>query len=559
MVRLFVPVGPVIVDAQGGDEMCARPQHYALTATSICRTCNAPPHECANPDIPCRRITTRECIKAFKSNDPARLHALYRYKCKNAWWKVDFGGDKYGINSATCTETLHAAKNGYINHFLRFTFMKKFSARNCEIFDKTAKWLNTFPRHQGETHFGRLRFKDGITRLTHTTANQKHSILKCFVMVLLQDKPAKMITRRHKQKGWHDLIQVSELLLAFLAWSSMDEYWLANDSQALTDAEEALKQMMRYIQDLAPRDTGQGWNITKVHEIKHMAVDIQRYGTPLNTNTEATEHNHITHAKKPAKTVKKERLMFDYNVANRAIDNVIIETASNLFNFREEKATSKTNVAAVSSPTSENNQKTSPIESFHGSTKAEFTVHAHFDPMDGHQYFSNIKWVTRSGLSFDLSPEVQLFLKQWIISHAGVAFNGSASVRLHTEYNRDDVVFRAHPDYQGNGPWNDWVLVHWEGLEPLPAQVQIFFEWNPPNQIGNCAMAVVHSVVAQPELSSILTRCAVMEMNANGTPLFHVVEGSCLGHHVAMFPCDNKRNEVYQWRPLAEWSKQFHE
>ena len=31
-----------------------------------------------------------------------------------------------------------------------------------------------------------------------------------------------------------------------------------------------------------------------------------------------------------------------------------------------------------------------------------------------------------------------------------------------TEHKRENVIFRAHPNYRGNGPWYDWAMFRYE-------------------------------------------------------------------------------------------------
>jgi hypothetical protein len=43
-----------------------------------------------------------------------------------------------------------------------------------------------------------------------------------------------------------------------------------------------------------------------------------------------------------------------------------------------------------------------------------------------------------------------------------MSMNGITTIHCCTEYMHDQVVMRCHPSYQGEGPWFDWVSVHFE-------------------------------------------------------------------------------------------------
>ena len=126
-------------------------------------------------------------------------------------------------------------------------------------------------------------------------------------------------------------MEAVELLLSFLAWCGSSTFWDVSNPEGEAEAEFSLKQVMHGLNALVPRSKGQGWNITKVHEIKHIAHDITRFGSPANTYSGPSETHHIRNAKDPAQTVKWERDTFDEAVGKRYTDNLIIDTCHRMF------------------------------------------------------------------------------------------------------------------------------------------------------------------------------------------------------------------------------------
>ena len=63
--------------------------------------------------------------------------------------------------------------------------------------------------------------------------------------------------------------------------------------------------MLQSILNLWPRLKGQGWELAKFHEQLHVPDDIVRFGSPQGTHSGPTEHNHIQHAKQPAKNTQR--------------------------------------------------------------------------------------------------------------------------------------------------------------------------------------------------------------------------------------------------------------
>ena len=127
----------------------------------------------------------------------------------------------------------------------------------------------------------------------------------------------------------------------------------------------------------------------------------------------------------------------------------------------------------------------------------------------------------------DLHPAVVNFFEEYIRSRfsniAYVDWPDSITIKCYTEYKRDNIRFRAHPNYHSRGPWYDWSKIIWEnddGVNTLvPGKIVAFFSipWQlcdefinltinnaqsislkEPNNYVEQLMAVVHSCHANP-------------------------------------------------------------
>ena len=47
-------------------------------------------------------------------------------------------------------------------------------------------------------------------------------------------------------------------------------------------------------------------------------------------------------------------------------------------------------------------------------------------------------------------------------------------LQVYTRHKRGQDIWRAHPNFRGTGPWNDWVVVDWAGYGVRPAHVKCF-------------------------------------------------------------------------------------
>jgi hypothetical protein len=61
-------------------------------------------------------------------------------------------------------------------------------------------------------------------------------------------------------------------------------------------------------------------------------------------------------------------------------------------------------------------------------------------------------------------------------------------INLFTQHNREELIFRANPEYDNNGPWYDWAYVDWGDGIPVPAKMLIFMDLSDnllePFQVG---------------------------------------------------------------------------
>jgi hypothetical protein len=92
-------------------------------------------------------------------------------------------------------------------------------------------------------------------------------------------------------------------------------------------ARTAIRTMLRDLQQLWPRSSGQGWEKPKTIEQLHVPDDIERNGAVQNYHTGPTEHNHIFHVKGLACATQRQRETIDQQIANRASKSYVIDYA----------------------------------------------------------------------------------------------------------------------------------------------------------------------------------------------------------------------------------------
>ena len=147
-----------------------------------------------------------------------------------------------------------------------------------------------------------------------------------------------------------------------------------------------------------------------------------------------------------------------------------------------------------------------------------------------------------------------LLLTAFFEEHANPAPSGaitqSLSIPFFTESERNDFVYRAHPNYRGEGAYYDWVSIRWETGTDLITEAPIFqnyigrilgFIMHPGN---HDTYAIVHSTMDDPNPTvdhrhGVLGRYWHLEFEGTQQlhqPLLQLAPVASLLEHCCMIP-----------------------
>ena len=104
------------------------------------------------------------------------------------------------------------------------------------------------------------------------------------------------------------MLELFECLLVFDGWCKQEAYWThdtMDDEQA--KAQQAIQTLLTMLKEALPRNTGNGWALSKFHDILHIPMFISMFGAVNNYNTSFCEHNHKYQAKIPG----REQIMYE--------------------------------------------------------------------------------------------------------------------------------------------------------------------------------------------------------------------------------------------------------
>jgi hypothetical protein len=171
-----------------------------------------------------------------------------------------------------------------------------------------------------------------------------------------------------------------------------------------------------------------------------------------------------------------------------------------------------------------------------------------------------VKWNTRSEAIHTISPG----LARFIVREFGLQTDADKSVTLYTHYKRNDVLFRCHPNFQGNGQWYDWMML-------------MYTDDNYPNQVLSCParlMAVVSVDGEEPRKFYPIVQWAgertfvnsvlfdeynfVHTLDTNDPDSFNLHDVESIDRPVFVIDCEQDEHEkILVAREKDEWADLF--
>ncbi len=499
-VNLKIPLAFIIGDNQGGDQIAGRICHYGLHAKRISRTCDATPENYADVSKDSCSFLVMEDIKELVLNEEWEvLESLYQAQCWNPFFDVDYGANKWGIFLAACPpEALHALEQGVFKHLLESILGDYLKPVQITLLDRVIQTWTLLPRQKlfRSSNFPeapRLLFKDGISSLKQTPGCDRAGMVFALMVASLTRDGSDAFVKLADDDATK-ITYVLEMLLCYWAWLKLDTFWDRSNVEQYESVKDAVSTLLGELISCVPRETGNGWDIPKIHEQLHIPCYIQMFGAHRNLHTGPAENNHIALSKKPAARTQKRSHVFDWQVSNRLIDKLVVDLAS--FTMEEHVGGSPT-IPCVSE----------------GVTPSSAT-------------FDILFWVDISGqVHADLkTPKVHRkymppmnvlhCLSDYCIQREDVpTVEGKKTIRCYTETIVNGIYLRTNPSHR-DGPWFDNVITN-AGLDQegesgeLSGGVKFMFCF--PDHSINVLFGVLHPAYGFSPVYSVITKMYRME------------------------------------------------
>jgi len=538
-VDLLCPILFISSDTPAADKLCGHYSSYSEGVKHVTCSCNVPFDKLDDPNFLCHPVTWHKMNVIATSGTLEQLASISQHKCVNAFTDILIGDPVYKIYGALPTDTMHALRQRTMSYAMQLIF-DCMTAKQKYKLDELAQTFHKLHRQSSRKFFPQTDFSNGVCNLSNMTAAERCG--QVFLLVCLSQF----------EEGWHilnealltkghntdlgEVLEALEAMCCFDAWTRMDKFWDISHQEHFSNiAKESLAGLLTMVRDRLPRENGNGWKLPTFHNLMHIVSDMCKYGKPKEANTEVGEKNHKVFAKCIGRRCRKQHKTFAKQVAGRLADAFIIEKVASAMQLLDDSDINESD-ALEEGNTDENEEC---VKGTH------FTIYH-----DGNKVETNWQSATEKDL---------LISDEDVLAYIFAYFKTDqvSSVHCCTEYMYNQVFIRCHPSYKGEGPWFDWVTVHFEEssvngvtypngnypckvLAIIPKQYNTFIEET---------SILVQSALARTENDSVLfTEWELMDG-------YIVVPIDSI--HESVFVLELGHNKISVALPYSEWPSCF--
>ena len=449
LVDVICPILFIIQDMDEGDRLCARFHSHNRGVQRQCRACSINFEDLNDPEAFCQFVTQAE-IFAVADSDDKELQKQWSTHCHtNAYARAAFGDPIQGIFGATPSEPMHCIRKGPVERVRDIVIKELPPAMKTEL-DRMAMHFHETHRQTCRKEYPSTNFGSGITNLTKISAKENMGILFLFVILSHHDEGWALLSTVLEKKGRNlaDAIEVMEAFLCFDAWLRLPTHWhLTQQDSAVASVQNSIRILMKLCVDHLPRNKGNGWCLPKFHEMLHLVFDMIRFGSSTNFWADRVESLLKDTAKNVGRRSQQRHkgVQFEIQSAQRWAQTCHLDALHKRIGSPE----LYNNDPNANDDDSNDNESESDDDVIReGTGRATFGTIEEVTNKDGRVDYV-LSFRTKTNIdSMQLSWE----LRKFIVDKCG-------PVKICTEYTREDLVFRCHPNHMDCGPIFDWMRV----------------------------------------------------------------------------------------------------
>ena len=445
----------------------------------------------------------------------------HRYYCRNSFHGLWFGFNPGGIHMATPTDLLHTVRLGAIQRVID-SMVDDLGRQGKAGLDNHINYLFCHTKCTGRKAFPRIHFPRGVTNLSNLQAKERVGVALAMLLFFITKEGGQIALRAYSRNMNREEAaeklkyskEMLETLLLFDAWAGNGPFWAFDNSDEMVEKyEKKISALIRNLVVNFPREEGNGWKLQKTHEMLHLPRYITMYGSPMNYDSGQGESALKQTAKKPARNAQKRSLEeFEEQVGRRIHEASLKRKARNLMTSLETCEVEAIRRVRHRCSTIDHPNDFVAFEG-NGQSAAEAGGVTHtgsesygIGGMSSRSFVvNNVKTVlqlryfylsifqqagkvqarivqatkhTKTTILFPvvLQNAIARFVERvgFPVGLGEITINGFSEAARYRLSTRDptshvtergwvkQMLIRTHFDYQGKGPWHDWVMTSWD-------------------------------------------------------------------------------------------------
>lgn len=582
-VRLHFPICLILGDGQQGDDNTGRYSSHSRGINRISRFCYCQQTECADITTNCRFIVQKDIENLIKHGTDSELKRKSQHRCTLTFFRADFGKDKFGIFSIQPPCLQHTVAEGLVEYLLD-NFIKILKPWQKAAIDECVyPWLRGY-RQTIRSLFPTCNFVKGITSVKLVSADEKIGLLFSFALLASSKTGQKIFFNKppHCQNDMtydihREYLHMFEAILCLeqtLARTEKGFWTLRNAAAGERELTNAINRLVQKLVKNCPRESGNGWDIAKVHEIRDFPRHITRSGCPSNFNAAIGESLLRPMGKHFIPNAQFRRKEFCIQLALRASEQAVCQIAASKYkNFVEYNPRKPKRAWESKARTHDNLVDDSDLQLSYNTRKATKLL---FRLNENNELNISIFSRSKSKKLF-IHETVEKFVEQYMTENELSDLIGFFEITV------NNCIYRCHPDHASEGPWYDWIMIDFakrnSNIEEVPCKLLLILEnrFHVQEDPDSCPyLAAVQCCQFGPTSSSVLFRRWVLEhevigRGANervGQPVIRILPVNSFKQHVYCFqespqqqmsiPESKEDIEVLQAVPRKEWPDLFY-
>ena len=508
-VKMKFAIAYVIGDTEMHDKLCCKYNNYNSSTPGrfLCRHCNCKSEDLTNPAKQQNYgLYSKQDFSLSKGKEHFKEYG--HHPVQNAFDRLDFGANKFGIHLATPGELLHmhqlgCAKRaveafgdlvmGHTNKAVNNAGKQKQKA--YDNFGSIAQQYGAILSRQSDKDLPEARFpSQQILNEKKKEGKDFAGILLCLMLALLSDVGIFNAKNRTKidDATLKGQIETFELILGMEEFLKQGKitHGSVNGLTLLID------DFINKINKNCKRAEGNGTNLIKNHLYFHIVEYITMWGHPSGWDSSSSEGHHKTEIKAPARNTQQHSDTLIKQTCQRQTELRILRRAPLLSNSYQ------------------NDQHEDDPPQIHREFGPRFIIKKDGDGTP------QMKWAKARTKHLTHYPEEVLdFCCTKILPIVRTnELNGFTEHHRKDQATNEKKIFRAHPSFrkgtgQTSGLWYDWATFALDEDEPIPCQILCFlylpdvkenqdvngYGVEPINDTNLCQFAVVRKFKQAPQ------------------------------------------------------------